>query len=102
MESLLSGSLHSSQRDKVRQTSKQSVLEQQEVWKNRRLGGVIEQQLQGGLPRHCREGTPKLRREWRVKIGEAGTSPEVGKGGSKDQTGEWGCTAVLEEDAGAQ
>lgn len=56
----------------------------------------------GGLPRDCGEGTPKLRREWRVKIGEAGTSPEVGKGGSKDRTGEWGCTAVVEEGAGAQ
>ena len=37
-----------------------------------------------------------------MKIGEAGTSPEVGKGGSKDQTGEWSCTAVVEEGAGAQ
>lgn len=37
-----------------------------------------------------------------MQIGEARTSPEVGKRGGKEQTGEWGCTAVVEEGTGAQ
>lgn len=37
-----------------------------------------------------------------MQIGEARTSPEAGKRGGKGQTGEWGCTVVVEEGTGAQ
>ena len=37
-----------------------------------------------------------------MKIGEARTSPEVGKRDGKERTGERGCTVVVEEGTGAQ